>query len=204
VDDGRLFFDLETRNLFEDVEPMWRAMSWSERDANQRRLCPKLRVAVAGVAGEGAVDFFEEEDVDLLIRTLVAADTIVGHNLLAFDYPVLSAYASEERLARLVPKTLDTLQLLHKATGVRVGLDDLAKLNLGKGKTDDPKMVPTLWRRGEKERVKSYLKSDVELTREVFEFGRSKGKLRFTFRDWRAGTAEVREVNCPWAREAAP
>lgn len=204
MDDGRLFFDLETRNLFEDVEPMWRAMSWSEREANQRRLCPKLRVAVAGVAEGGAVDFFEEEDVDLLIRTLSAAGTIVGHNLLAFDYPVLSAYASEERLARLVPKTVDTLQLLHKATGVRVGLDDLAKLNLGKGKTDDPKMVPALWRRGEKDRVKSYLRSDVELTREVFEFGAARGTLRFTKRDWKAGTAEVREVKCPWAEAAGP
>lgn len=197
--DGRLFFDLETRNLFEDVEPMWKAMSWSERDANQRRLCPKLGVAIAGVASGGEVEFFEEEDVGLLVRTLSAADSIVGHNLLSFDYPVLSAYASEERLARLVPKTVDTLKLLHEATGVRIGLDDLAKLNLGKGKTDDPKMVPTLWRRGEKDRVRSYLKSDVELTREVFEFGRAKGTLRFTKRDWRAGTAEVREVRCPWA-----
>jgi hypothetical protein len=204
VHDGRLFFDLETRNLFEDVEPEWKAMSWSERDANQRRLCPKLRVAVAGLAGGGQVEFFEEEDVDLLIRTLSAADTVVGHNVLAFDYPVLSAYASDERLARLVPKTVDTLKLLHESTGVRVGLDDLAKLNLGKGKTDDPKMVPTLWRRGEKERVKSYLKSDVELTREVFEFGQKNGTLRFTKRDWRAGTAEVREVKCPWARNAVP
>ncbi len=204
--DGRLFFDLETRNLFEDVEPMWKAMAWSERDANQRRLCHKLGVAIAGVAGGGGgeVEFFEEEDVELLIRTLSAADSIVGHNLLAFDYPVLSAYASEERLARLVPKTVDTLKLLLDATGVRIGLDDLAKLNLGKGKTDDPKMVPTLWRRGEKERVKAYLKSDVELTREVFEFGRAKGTLRFTKRDWRAGTAEVREVQCPWARHAGP
>lgn len=201
---GRLFFDLETRNLFQDVEPMWNAMSWSERDSNQRRLCAKLKVAVAGIAGAGEVEFFEEEDVDLLIRTLSAADSIVGHNVLAFDYPVLSAYASEERIARLVPKTLDTLKMLHQSTGVRVGLDDLAKLNLGKGKTDDPKMVPALWRRGEKERVKSYLKSDVELTREVFELGEAKGTLRFTKRDWRAGTAQVQEVKCPWARDPAP
>ncbi len=193
------FFDLETRNLFEDVEPMWKAMSWAERDSNQRRLCAKLGLAVAGVGLGGRVDFFEEEDVALLIGTLLAADMIVGHNVLAFDYPVLSAYAPDERLARLAPKTIDTLQLLHEATGVRVGLDDLAKLNLGKGKTDDPKMVPTLWRRGEKERVRSYLKSDVELTRDVYEFGLSAGRLRYTFRDWRAGTSEVRAVACPWS-----
>lgn len=179
---------------------MWKAMSWSERDANQRRLCPKLGLAVAGVGVNGRVEFFEEEDVELLVRTLSASDRIVGHNLLAFDYPVLTKYVDEGRLARLVPKTADTLKLLLDATGVRVGLDDLAKLNLGKGKTDDPRMVPTLWRRGEKDRVISYLKSDVDLTREVYEFGLAKGRLRYTFRDWRAGTSEVREVSCPWAK----
>jgi hypothetical protein len=195
-------FDLETLNLFEDIEPMWKGMSWSEREANQRRLCGKLGVAVAGVGIEGRVEFFEEEDVDLLVRTLGAADRVVGHNVFAFDYPVLARYVEEERLARLAPKTVDTLKLLHEATGVRIGLDDLAKLNLGKGKTDDPRMVPTLWRRGEKDRVRSYLKSDVDLTGEVYAFGLSKGKLRYTFKDWRAGTSEVREVACPWAPSA--
>jgi hypothetical protein len=193
------FFDLETLNLFEDVEPMWNAMSWSERDANQRRLCAKLGVAVAGVGIGGKVEFFEEEDVGLLVATLLAADRIVGHNLLAFDYPVLAKYAPPERLARLLPKTVDTLKMLHEATSVRVGLDDLAKLNLGKGKTDDPKMVPTLWRRGEKDRVKAYLRSDVELTQEIYEFGIAKRRLKYTFRDRRAGVQEVREVACPWA-----
>lgn len=193
------FFDLETRNLFEDVEPMWNTMSWSERDSNQRRLCAKLGIAVAGVSIGGKVEFFEEEDAGLLIGTLLAADRVVGHNVFAFDYPVLTAYAPEERIGRLAPRTVDTLKLLHQATGVRIGLDDLAKLNLGKGKTDDPKMVPALWRRGERERVKSYLRSDVELTQEIYEFGIATGRLKYTFRDRRAGTAEVREVACPWA-----
>lgn len=199
VDASTVFFDLETKNLFEDVEPMWNAMSWSERDANQPRLCPKLGLAVAGVGIGGKVEFFEEEDAGLLVGTLLAADRVVGHNLFAFDYPVLTKYAPQERLARLAPKTVDTLKLLHAATAVRIGLDDLAKLNLGKGKTDDPKMVPMLWRRGEKERVKAYLKSDVELTQQIYEFGLAKGRLKYTFRDRRAGIAEVREVACPWA-----
>lgn len=195
------FFDLETLNLFEDVEPLWKAMSWSERDANQRRLCGKLGMALGGVGVGGRVEFFEEGEVELLVATLLAADLIVGHNLLAFDYPVLAKYIDAARLARLPPKTVDTLKLLLDATGVRIGLDDLCKLNLGKGKTDDARMVPALWKRGEHDRVRSYLKSDVDLTRELYEFGRSKGRLRYTARDWRAGTSEVREVACPWATE---
>lgn len=200
MDAATAVFDLETLNLFEDVEPQWKAMSWSERDANQRRLCPKLGMAVGGVGIAGRIELFEEDEVELLVRTLAAAHRIVGHNVLAFDYPVLSKYVTQERLDRLASKTVDTLKLLHEATGVRIGLDDLAKLNLGKGKTDDPKMVPTLWRRGEKERVRSYLNGDVQLTGQIYEYGIDKGKLRYTFRDWRAGTAEVREVTCPWAR----
>jgi hypothetical protein len=199
-----VFFDLETRNLFEDVEPMWKAWDWQSRDANQRQLCKKLGLAVAGVGVEGRVEFFEEDDVELLVRTLAAAERVVGHNVLAFDYPVLERYVPPERLQKIAAKTVDTLALLHKATGVRIGLDDLAQLNLGKGKTDDARMVPTMWRNGERERVKNYLRSDVELTGALYEFGIRARKLRFTKKDWKAGTSEVREVPCPWAEAALP
>lgn len=199
-----VFFDLETRNLFEDVEPMWRGMDWQERDANQARLCRKLGIAVAGVGVDGRVDFFEEDEAELLVGTLLAADLIVGHNVLAFDYLVMEPFVGAARVARMKPKTLDMLHALRQVTGVRIGLDDLAQLNIGKGKTDDPKMVPSLWRKGERDRVKSYLKSDVELTKEVYEYGKRKGKLRYTKKDWKAGTQEIREVACPWAAPAAP
>jgi DEAD/DEAH box helicase domain-containing protein len=145
------------------------------------------------------VHFFEEDEAELLVGTLLAAERIVGHNVLAFDYPVMEPYVGKVRIARLEEKTVDMLAVLRQATGVRIGLDDLAQLNLGKGKTDDPRMVPTLWRRGEHERVRSYLKSDVDLTREVFEYGLRKGKLRYTKKDWKRNTREVLEVACPWA-----
>ena len=89
--------------------------------------------------------------------------------------------------------------MLHAATGVRIALDDLAKLNLGKSKTDDPRMVPQLWRSGQHDRVKSYLRSDVELTRDLYQFGLKAGALRYTHKDWQRGTQEIREVRCPWA-----
>lgn len=196
------FFDLETLNLFEDVEPQWNAMDWEMKNANQPRLCRKLGIAVAGVGlGEG-VEFFEEDEAELLIGTLLAADRVVGHNVFAFDYLVMEPYVGAERIERLKPKTVDMLAELRSASGVRIGLNDLAQLNLGKGKTDDPRMVPTLWRKGEHERVRSYLRSDVELTREIFEYGARKGKLRFTKKDWRKRTSEVLEVSCPWAPAA--
>ncbi len=194
-----VFFDLETLNLFEDVEPQWPAMDWEERNANQARLCRKLGIAVAGVGVGQDVEFFEEDEAELLVGTLLAADRVVGHNVLAFDYLVMEPYTGRDRIDRLRERTLDMLQVLHQETGVRIGLNDLAQLNLGKGKTDDPRMVPTLWRRGERERVKSYLRSDVELTRGVFEYGARKGKLRYTKKDWKRGTREVLEVACPWA-----
>jgi len=194
-----VFFDLETRNLFEDVEPMWKAWDWQSRDANQRQLCKKLGLAVAGVGVDGGIELFEEDDVELLVRTLAAADIVVGHNVLAFDYPVLEKYVAAERLQRIATRTVDTLSTLHKATGVRIGLDDLAQLNLGKRKTDDPRMVPTLWRNGERDRVRNYLRSDVELTRAIYEYGVRAGRLKYTRKDWKAGTSEVREVACPWS-----
>jgi DEAD/DEAH box helicase domain-containing protein len=197
-----VYFDLETRNLFEDVEPMWKAMSWSERDSNQRRLCAKLGVAVAGLGIDERVEFFEEEEVELLVRTLAAADSIVGHNLFGFDYPVLTKYVDLERISRLEAKTVDTLRLLHAATGVRIALDDLAKLNLGRSKTDDPRLVPQLWRSGQHDRVKSYLRSDVELTRDVYQHGLNSGTLRYTHKDWKRGTQEIRQIRCPWAPPA--
>lgn len=194
-----VFFDLETLNLFEDVEPQWNAMDWEMRNANQRRLCAKLGIAVAGVGVGEDVEFFEQDEAELLVGTLLAADRVVGHNVLAFDYPVMEPYVGQARIERLKPKTVDMLAELRKLTRVHIGLNDLAQLNLGKGKTDDPRMVPTLWRKGEHERVRSYLRSDVELTREIFEYGARKGKLRYTKKDWKKGTRDVLEVACPWA-----
>jgi len=101
------------------------------------------------------------------------ADLIVGHNLLAFDYAVLSQYAGEDVRKRYEPKTLDTLADLHRRHGRRWSLDALAHATVAKRKVRGDHGVPELWKRGRFLEVVERNRSDVELTRNVYEFGRA-------------------------------
>jgi hypothetical protein len=87
------FFDLETQRLFQDIDPRWVQRNWRERSEIHERLAKKLGLAVAGLMDhEGNVKFFTEENSGELFNALESVDLIVGHNILGFDYLVLSTY----------------------------------------------------------------------------------------------------------------
>jgi len=92
---------------------------------------------------------------------------IIGHNLLGFDFLVLKEWINVKPLIR---KSVDTLALLSTKTRGRywgLGLDNLARQNLGKSKTLKSKTVSTLWNSGRGNEVIEYNYKDCILT---FEF----------------------------------
>jgi hypothetical protein len=195
------FFDLETRNLFEDIDPKYPTLSFSEKDNIKRILAPKLGLATACVLVEGSkpeVFHFDEGQETELIETLNNFDLIVGHNILHFDYLVISPYFQGDLVAHFLPRTKDTLDELRRVTnGCFIGLDDLAKQNLGLNKTLDSKTIPGLWRSGEKEKVRQYCKNDVELLRRIYFLGKERGRLRYTIKKYGEAIG-VGEACIPW------
>ena len=189
------FFDLETKYAFVDLEKGWEGLTFDQKEAKRQSLIPKMGLATGCVISEDKSDeayYFDEGQEDELIKKLDSFDMIIGHNVLRFDYLVLSPYYRSDIIKRFEPKTFDTFDYLKKATGRFVKLDDLAKLNLNSEKTMVPIMAPQLWRSGKREEVRSYCKNDVELLRKIYLLGKKQKALKYKEYD------TVKEVKVNW------
>lgn len=160
-----VFFDLETQNLLQDVG----GRSGIE---NLRLSCG---VTFSTTRNEFAV--YWENDTESLIEELKNADKVIGFNLIAFDYPVLRRYAPSYNFGSL--RTLDLLIDIHRALGFRLSLDSIAEASLGVSKSADGLKAVEWFRAGELEKIAEYCKSDVDITRRVYNFGRDNGFVHY-------------------------
>ena len=189
------YFDLETKYTFAEIEKSWDSLSYSQKEAIRGEIIPKMGMATSCVISEDKPKeaiFFDEGDEEQLISTLDSFDTIIGHNLLHFDYFVLSPYYKHDIINYFEKKTIDTLDYLHKRTRKFIKLDDLAKNNLKLEKIMNPIYAPRMWREGHKEEVRKYCRSDVELVREIYLIGIRKKSLFYTDKGL------LREVRVEW------
>ena len=150
----RLFFDLETQYLANEVG------GWNH--------IPAMHLSVGCTYDEryGYRDWWEAQAADLLAE-LGRAEQIVGFNLNAFDYEVLSLYGD---VSGLYEKTADILEEIRNQSGRRVALNTLAMVNLGEAKVfESGVQAVTLWRAGKLEELVAYCRQDVELTKRLFE-----------------------------------
>ena len=72
------------------------------------------------------------------------------------------------------------LVVLSKKLGFRVKLDAVARATLGRGKTGSGTESVQWWRSGDpnlRQKVVDYCRMDVELTRDLYRFGREKGYI---------------------------
>jgi len=152
-----VYFDLETQRTFDEVGGR----------GNIRKL--GLAVAVTYSTAAAAYHRYTEDQVDDLIAELKAADLIVGYNVLAFDYEVLRAY-SDEPFEEL--NTVDMLAHLHHRLRFRVSLNSVATATLNVGKSADGLQAVRWFRQGLIDEVLDYCQQDVEVTKDVYEYGR--------------------------------
>lgn len=168
-----VLFDVETKRGAADVG------GWG----NIHRM--GLAVAVACHLEEGRFEVFREPDAARLAEVLAAATLVVGFNVKRFDYRVLAGYTGVD-YARYLP-TFDLLEELHRALGVRVGLNALAQATLGTGKSADGLQSLEWVRQGRLDLVEEYCRKDVEVLRDLYLHGRREGCVHLT--DKRRGTA---------------
>jgi len=177
-----MVLDLETQYLSHEVSGGWNAVE-------------DFKVAV--VVTWDAVNGFrtwQEPDLPGLFRALAEQDPIVTFNGEGFDFKVLSAYGPVQSL---YPKSTDLLQILSRLIGFRVKLDSLAQSTLGRSKTASGTQSVLWWRSGDaalRQRVIDYCRADVELTRDIYQFGRDKGYILID--DLKRG--EIRKVAVSW------
>ncbi|HSB03503.1 MAG TPA: ribonuclease H-like domain-containing protein [Anaerolineales bacterium] len=159
-----VYFDVETQKLFEDV---------GGRDAS------KLLLACGVTWSTARNDFaiYWEKDASALVAELKAADRVVGFNSIGFDYEVLKPYALNENFRTF--RSTDMLQDIYRTLNFRLSLDSIARATLGTTKTADGIQSVEWFRNGELEKVAEYCKSDVDITRRVYEFGRDNGFVNY-------------------------
>lgn len=120
---------------------------------------------------------FLDDRIDDLVRYLQQVDLVVGFNIKRFDYRVLSGYTNFDFSGI---KTLDILEDVHKYLGYRLSLDHLSNVTLGARKTADGLVALKWWKEGKLREIIDYCRADVQITRDLFQFGRENGYLLFT------------------------
>ena len=143
----------------------------------RERKDPKdLKISVAGVYSYATdtVQVFEEKKIQSLFKILEGASVIVGYNSQAFDLPVLAPYYPGD-ITKL--PSFDMLEDIKQILGRRLGLDDLVKATLSKKKTGHGLRAIELYREGNVLELTEYCRSDVLLTKELFEYGANQGEI---------------------------
>ncbi len=164
----QLFLDVETKKTFQQVGG---------------HFPEQLEVSFAGAClrkgftGKGTMLSFFEDDLDELFDLMQQVDVIIGFNIIDFDFPTFTPYY-KGNLDEL--PALDLLTRFKDATGHRVKLDIIAQQTLGVGKIGDGLDAIKYYETGQLDKLKEYCLKDVEVTRDVYDFGLRNGKVKYT------------------------
>ncbi len=163
-----LFFDIETQLGANEVG------GWGTKHL--------MRVAVAVVYDSLEKKFFSylEGETDNLVEKLKMADLVVGFNLLNFDYGVLQPYTTDD-LKKL--KTFDILDDVKNRLGFRLSLNHLANKTLKVEKSADGLQSLQWFKEGKIDLITEYCSKDVEITRDLFQYGLENEYLLYETRD---------------------
>jgi len=175
----KLVFDLETKKTFDEV--------------GGRERIAKLGMSLGVVYDytTGLYTTYFEPEAEALIGELLLADLVVGFNLIRFDYVVLQPYTTRD-LKKI--KTLDILAHAEAILGFRVSLESFAHATLGVGKSADGLQAVEWFKAGLLDKLEEYCRRDVELTRQLYEFGKANGKIYFLEKT----TGRRRELPAYW------
>ena len=168
-----IVFDIETKLSFQEVGGA------SNMD--------KLGISVLGAyfyADEKYRAFEEKElpEFEKIIRELAHKKNgqLIGFNINHFDLPVLQPYISWN-LKELL--TLDLMNDVEVSAGFRVSLDNLAQNTLNAQKSGDGMQAIAWYKEGKIEEIKKYCLKDVEITKNLYEYGKKNSGVYFFSRN---------------------
>jgi DEAD/DEAH box helicase domain-containing protein len=156
-------FDLETQNIFSEV---------GSNDATA------LDISV-GSAYDSETDTYTTVTVDEIHKLwpiIEKADVLVGYNSNHFDIPLLNKYYPGD-LTTI--KSIDLLEDIRASLGRRLRLDSVAQATVGAKKSADGLQAVRWWREGKIKEVMKYCEQDVKVTKQVFEYARKNGHVKF-------------------------
>jgi DEAD/DEAH box helicase domain-containing protein len=158
-----IIFDLETQNIFQDVGS-------SDPTA--------LDISVATLYDSETEKYttVTVDEIDTLWPIIEKADALVGYNSNHFDIPLLNKYYPGD-LTEI--KSIDLLEDIKNSLGRRLRLDSVAQATIGAKKSADGLQAVRWWREGNIKDIKKYCEQDVKVTKEIFEYARKNGHVKF-------------------------
>ncbi len=119
---------------------------------------------------------YYESDVSRLISHLKKMELVIGFNIKRFDYRVISGYSDFDWNEL---NTLDMLEIIYQRLGYRLSLNHLARVTLGAQKSADGLQALKWWKEGRIKDIVKYCRVDVQITHEIYLFGKKNGYLLF-------------------------
>jgi len=160
----KITFDIETKNLFQDVG------SNNPADLDISVICIHDSL-------DDSYSSFLETDLKKLWPIIERADILVSWNGDHFDIPLLNKYYSGD-LTKI--KSLDLMRKVQNVLGRRLKLDGVGKATLGRNKSGDGLEAVEWWKNGEIDKIIKYCIEDVRLTKDLYDFAMKNGHLKFS------------------------
>jgi len=193
-----IIFDVETKKLFSDVlsdDPG--LLGVSIVSVYKRILDDEQKER------EGEMLSFWEKDFDRMWPWFTTADRIIGFNTLKFDIPALRPYTKID-LEKL--NHLDIMDLVHQKIGRKLSLNSLAQETLGNVKIDKGTNAVLYWVKKDPEsleKLQNYCEADVILTRDLYDFGKKNGFLKYKDK-WNDSVRVEIDFSYPKEKDAPP
>lgn len=158
-----IVFDIETTSTFAYIN-----------DKN----VTDLDIAIVGAynSDTDAYTSYTAEELPNFWPLIESTDAIIGFNSDTFDVPLLNKYYPGDLFSI---KSIDLLKDVHKALGRRIRLNNLAEATLNEGKSADGLKAIEWWQKGEVEKVREYCLQDVKVTKDLFEYAKNNGLLKW-------------------------
>jgi len=158
----KIVIDIETKNTFADV--------------GGHQNIEKLETSLVGIYSynQNKYTAFRDTEIDKVGPILQNASMIIGFSIVRFDLPVLKKHFNFNIMS--LPR-LDLLEEIEINYGARVGLDILAKTNLGIGKTSHGLEAIEFYKNGDWKSLTDYCLNDVKITKDLYEFVKHHGHI---------------------------
>ena len=124
---------------------------------------------------------------------------LLGHNVIAFDLPILrdslDCWTASDVLSKSPDTIFDTSVILRSIIGHAIPLSDTVYHTLGRGKLMNSHDAPLEWRKGQYGKVAKYCLDDARLVYDLWKHGCEEGIIKARSRE----TGEVIEYDVDWS-----
>jgi len=169
-----LFFDIETKKLFEEID------THNPADLGISIVSVyKRKIDNTGKEIEGQMFSFWEDDFPKMWPLFTNVDRVVGYNSLGFDIPALAPLCPYD-FKKLIH--FDMLDAIKNKLGFRLSLNSVATETINASKIDVGTNAPLYWAQQTEEslsKLKYYCEADVAITRDVYDFVMKNSYLKY-------------------------